>query len=148
MTRISRLEPTFVAAIATDIEAGVLYISTTYATTVHLCACGCGNKVVLPLSPAEWRLTWDGETVSLSASVGNWEYPCQSHYWIERNAVRWAKAWSTEQIEAGKRRDAEALERQFQITPTQPAQPSSGTALKPRHGLMARIWLILRRRGA
>ena len=66
----------------------------TYATTTHLCACGCGNKVVLPLSPADWQLYFDGERVSLTPSIGNWQFPCQSHYWIRRNGIFWADRWS------------------------------------------------------
>jgi hypothetical protein len=42
--------------------------------------CGCGKKVVLPLHPTHGKLTYDGETVSLSPSVGNWSFPCESHY--------------------------------------------------------------------
>ena len=53
-------------------------MSIPYATAVHLCACGCGNKVVTPFSPAEWQLTYDGDTVSLSPSIGNWQFPCKS----------------------------------------------------------------------
>jgi Family of unknown function (DUF6527) len=81
-----------------------------YTTTVHLCACGCGNEIVLPLSPAEWQLYFDGESVSLTPSVGNWEYPYRSHYWIKANKIRWATPWTDAQVAAGRRRDAEAVD--------------------------------------
>jgi len=67
--------------------------------------CGCGSEVVTPLSPAAWSLLFDGVSVSLHPSVGNWNLPCQSHYIIRRNQVLWAKKWSQRQIAAGRARD-------------------------------------------
>jgi Family of unknown function (DUF6527) len=61
-----------------------------YATVIHLCACGRGIKVVTPTSPPEWHLTWGGDAVSLYPSIGNWQFPCRSHYWIRRNRIIWA----------------------------------------------------------
>ncbi|MBT2530427.1 hypothetical protein J7E91_35070 [Streptomyces sp. ISL-99] len=100
--RTSRLTHEFVRYIPERLSPGVLYISTEYATAMHLCCCGCGSKVVTPLSPADWQLTFDGESISLHPSIGNWSYPCQSHYWIRRNAVRWAAHWKPEQIAAAR----------------------------------------------
>jgi hypothetical protein len=111
--RQTALEPEFVEFIPPALAEGKLYVSMTYATTVHLCACGCGNKVVLPLSPAEWQLLFDGESVSLNPSIGNWEFPCRSHSWIKRNEIKWAAAWSKKQIEAGRRRDLADLDTLF-----------------------------------
>ena len=85
--------PAFTEYIPPDLEAGILYISLTYATAVHLCPCGCARKVVTPLSPADWQFTFDG-TVSIRPSVGNWQYPCQSHYFIRSNQVVWAKRFT------------------------------------------------------
>jgi hypothetical protein len=82
-----------------------LYISIEYATATHRCPCGCGNRVVTPLSPADWELTFDGETVSLYPSLGNWSLQCQSHYWVRRNQIIWAAKWTGEEIEKGRMRD-------------------------------------------
>lgn len=101
------LETKFVEFIPSDLEEGMLYISVEYGTVVHRCACGCGHRVVTPLTPTDWKMTYDGETVSLNPSVGSWNLPCKSHYWIEENEVVWAKRWLSEQIEAG--RNAEKL---------------------------------------
>lgn len=79
----------FVEYIPDRPEPGVLYVSTSYATVVHRCACGCGNKVVTPLSPADWKLTFDGESITLYPSVGNYSYPCRSHYWIRGDLAQW-----------------------------------------------------------
>jgi hypothetical protein len=77
----------FVEYVPAKLAEGVLYISITYRTAVHRCACGCGNKVVTPISPADWQLLYDGDTVSLTPSIGNWGFPCRSHYWIRSNQV-------------------------------------------------------------
>ncbi len=93
MPRRSDLMHRFVATIPDTLEAGVLYVSIEYAIAVHSCACGCGQDVVTPLSPRDWSLTFDGETVSLSPSIGNWGFACRSHYWIRRGAVVWVPQW-------------------------------------------------------
>lgn len=103
MRRTLRSE--FVDLIPGTVDDGLLYISIKYATAVHKCCCGCGNQVVTPLSPMDWRLTFDGETVSLYPSIGNWNFSCQSHYWITRNQVTPAPRWSRMKIEAGREED-------------------------------------------
>ena len=103
---------------------------------VHLCACGCGTKVVTPLSPAHWRLTFDGDTVSLWPSIGNWQFPCSSHYWIRESAVAWAAPMSDVEIAAFRGEDARALQRYFAhrarggpvSTPNPAADPKSPQA--------------------
>lgn len=95
----------FVEYVPTELADGVLYISITYRTAVHGCACGCRNKVVTPISPADWQLFYDGDTVSLTPSIGNWGFPCRSHYWIDAGRIRWAGAWTSQQITAGRARD-------------------------------------------
>lgn len=95
----------FVSSIPDRLEEGVLYISLPYATAVHNCACGCRHEVVTPLSPTDWSMTFNGETVSLSPSIGNWSFPCRSHYWIEGGRVVWASTWSSTQIENGRTSD-------------------------------------------
>lgn len=67
------------------IEEGILYISLEYNTLTHLCACGCGSKVVISISPDSWKLTYDGESISVSPSFGNWNLTCRSHYIIRKN---------------------------------------------------------------
>ena len=134
--RVNSVEHEFVEFAPSELRQGVVYISIEYATVFHLCACGCGNKVVTPLSPAEWQLTFDGESVSLSPSIGNWEFPCQSHYWIRRNQIRWAGPWSAEKIEAGRRRDAQDLEECFG---SQANAESLSTQAVPKRRLLSRV---------
>lgn len=107
--RRRQLAPRFVDIVPERPDEGSLYISIEFGLAVHLCACGCGQKVVTPFSPAEWRLIYDGETVSLAPSVGNWSFDCQSHYWITGSRVKWAAAFSPERIARVRQRDASAL---------------------------------------
>src|SRR3546814_4876362 len=87
-----------VETIPTRLQAGELYISKRYRTSVHLCCCGCGLEVVAPLNPAKWQLTeYRDGSVSLFPSIGNWSFPCRSHYWIERSRVRWSHAMRSEE---------------------------------------------------
>ncbi len=115
----------FVCAIPEVLEERTVYVSIEFATAVHKCCCGCGREVVTPLSPMDWSLVFDGETVSLDPSVGNWNLPCRSHYWIRRNRVYWARGWSREQIEAGRTADARAKAEYYgpRATKTEPLGP-------------------------
>jgi len=103
VTRLERLDHRFVDRIPADLEPGVVYITIEYATAVHSCACGCRARVVTPFTPRHWELRFDGETVSLSPSIGNWSFACQSHYWIRWNRIEWAPRWSAAQIGRGQR---------------------------------------------
>ena len=102
--RINHLLPTFVGTIPPQLEEGHLYVSLRYRTVTHLCACGCGVEVNTPLHPTGWAITYDGVTVSLWPSVGNWSEECRSHYVIEKNVVRWSRSWSREEILGGRAR--------------------------------------------
>ena len=104
-----RLRHEFVDYIPEQLDDGVLYVSYRFGTVVHRCACGCGEEVVTPLGPAEWSLTYDGRTISLAPSIGNWSFGCRSHYWIDEGSVRWARGFSDDEVslvrqEARKRR--------------------------------------------
>jgi hypothetical protein len=141
MTKRQTIRHEFVEFIPAELEEGVLYVSIPYATTTHLCACGCGNKVVLPLHPTHWKLTFDGETVSMSPSVGNWSFDCDSHYWIERDHIRWASKWSKEKIEAGRAKDRER--REHYLHPTARPESRAIETAAPR-GRIAQLLLHLR----
>lgn len=104
--RHDELQHRFVEYIPEQLEEGMLYISIEYMTVTHLCCCGCGREVSTTLSPTDWRLIFDGRTVSLEPSIGSWTLPCRSHYFITRNRVIWARGWSAAEIESGRRYDA------------------------------------------
>src|SRR6266568_3425801 len=116
MTHQMTINHEFVDYIPDAIKEGTVYVCVPFATVVHRCCCGCGNEVVTPLSPTDWRLIFDGQSISLDPSVGNWSFPCQSHYWIRRNKVAWARRWSQKEIEAGRAHDHSAKESYFDST--------------------------------
>lgn len=95
----------FVEQMPADLRPDRLYISIRYRTTAHLCMCGCGEKVVNPIRPNRWSLTFDGKSVSLNPSVGNSGLPCNSHYWIEGGWVRMLAPMTYEQTTKAKGRD-------------------------------------------
>ncbi len=84
-------------------------------------------------------MTFDGETISLRPSIGNWTLKCRSHYVIDRGKVIEAGSWSDEQVEAERRRDR-AAKAQFYgkaqkvETPVQAAPPG------PTPSFWRRVW--------
>lgn len=88
--KVNTLEPVYVEFIPLNIEEGQLYISMRYGTAIHLCPCGCKNKVITPLNPSGWTMKFNGK-VSLSPSIGNFELECRSHYFIVDNNVESAQ---------------------------------------------------------
>ena len=90
-----------------------MYISIRYGTATHICPSGCGEIVVTPIKPTDWALIWNGESVSLYPSIGNWSLPCKSHYWIRANKIVWARKWDTSEIKLGREIDARNKARYF-----------------------------------
>lgn len=149
MMHHNRLIPCFVKSIPRELEPGVLYVSMEYGTVVHSCCCGCGLEIVTPLTPTDWKITFDGEAISLWPSVGNWNLPCRSHYVIKGNRVIEAGPWSKAQIDAERRRDKAAKAHYYSQTEL-PADPKK---LQPKPIMVpdattaepATIWAKIRR---
>lgn len=94
----------------TELEADTLYVSDEYCTTAHLCASGCGFKVVLPLGKGSWQLI-DDEHATLWPSI---HVPsCNSHYWIEHGDIRWARAMSEDYAKQYAERDQQAFNKEI-----------------------------------
>lgn len=108
MQRKETIRHEFVEYIPEHLVDGVLYISVAYNTVAHSCLCGCREQVITPLSPTDWKLIYDGKAVSLHPSIGSWNLPCRSHYWIRAGAVQWAESWSREQVAAEREFDRTA----------------------------------------
>lgn len=134
---IKRLTPQFVEHFPEKLEPGELYLAMEFATAAHLCACGCGNKVITPFSPTDWQMSFDGETVSLKPSIGNWALPCRSHYWVRSGHIEWATDMSQEAINASRKRDAQVKARRQAAMPggndknRQPLPTQAQTESKP-----------------
>jgi hypothetical protein len=113
MKRQTALAHEFVEYMPDQLKDGILYVSIPFATVAHKCCCGCGREVVTPLSPTDWKLIFDGQSVTLDPSIGNWSFPCKSHYWIRNGKVRWADMWTQEEIDAGRAADRMAKQKHF-----------------------------------
>ena len=91
--RLNELIPMYVDLMPAELDEGILYICKEYKTAIHLCACGCKEKVVTPFNrPIEWTLVDNDGLVSLSPSIGNWsnEKPkYHAHYFITNNKRIW-----------------------------------------------------------
>lgn len=84
------------------LEPGILYVAEEFGAAAHLCACGCGAKIRTPLGPTDWKFEETTSGPNLHPSVGNWQQPCQSHYWIYRGRVIAAPKWSRGEIASGR----------------------------------------------
>ncbi|MBK8484750.1 MAG: hypothetical protein IPL31_10520 [Saprospiraceae bacterium] len=104
MTRINLLK---VKYLPTILEPGVLYVSEEFEVAGHLCPCGCDNKIITPLGPTDWTFTAFNNKPTLYPSIGNWQIPCRSHYWISKGEIKWSYQWTEEQIFAGRQAEEE-----------------------------------------
>jgi hypothetical protein len=113
------------------LSAGILYVSDVYQVAGHLCCCGCGNKVITPLGPAEWSVTEQNGKPSMWPSIGNWQLPCRSHYVIAAGQIKWHEQWSEAMVVAG--RQAEEQRRHTYYAERE-----------QERGLWRRIWRFVR----
>ena len=135
----------FVEFIPDQLEPWTVCVSIRFATATHLCVCGCGNKVVTPIRPTDWTLIFDGKTVSLDPSIGNWSFPCQSHYWIRNNKVKWAPKWSRKQIERVRVRDEMARQQYYGGRDESIAATDINSAAPPTETPRGSLWKRFKR---
>ncbi|MCU1699153.1 MAG: hypothetical protein JWR34_5216 [Mycobacterium sp.] len=109
MSRTPHYAAGFVESFPTPMKPDILYISRKHSTAGHLCPCGCGREVVTKLSPARWRITFDGE-VSLWPSVAAAGLACNSHYFITRGEVDWRHNLTPAQAEQAREADRRAVD--------------------------------------
>jgi hypothetical protein len=97
MSRVTDVRYEFVDSAPEKLQPATLYVSVKYRAIVHLCLCGCNEKVLLNLDPSPdcWSFTFDGKSISIHDSVGNVGLPCRSHYIVNRNRVLWLRQLST-----------------------------------------------------
>jgi hypothetical protein len=110
----------------------LLYVSSQYAVAGHLCACGCGNKVITPLGPAEWTFSERNGRPTLHPSIGNWQLPCRSHYVINDGRIQWAGQWSDVQVAAGRLAEQQRREAYY-------------ASLDRERGFWFRLWKLARK---
>jgi hypothetical protein len=103
MQKLTKIKLLKVHYVPKALESGILYVSEEFGACLHLCACGCGTKVSTPIGPTDWALEETQAGPTLAPSVGNWQFPCKSHYYIRGGQIVWAGAWTPEQIKSGRR---------------------------------------------
>lgn len=139
------LKHSFVKSFPECLQPGVLYISMEYASASHLCCCGCGEEVVTPFAPTEWKMAFDGESVSLWPSIGNWNLPCRSHYIIRDGRAIEASPWSDHQVSCEKDRDrrvkGEYFNRRLQELPISPVEEAAELPVKRKWFSSAIRWI-------
>ena len=93
------IDPVYVEYMPDVLEGGKLYTSKKYSIAIHSCPCGCGNRVVTPLDEIVtefgktvtempkngWILTEKRNRITITPSIGNYGFPCKSHYIITNN---------------------------------------------------------------
>ena len=93
MTNMKELQTVFLETLPEKLEEGKLYISETFGVSKHLCPCGCKSLVVLPFNtfPDQklhgWLMLRTQDKVTFRPSVGNYQLPCKSHYYITFNKI-------------------------------------------------------------
>jgi hypothetical protein len=126
----------FVEAIPNELEAGVIYISGSRRTATHLCVCGCGNEVTTPISPTDWQLKFNGESISLTPSIGLWEFKCRSHYWIIKNQIRHSGSWNDREVQQGREREKQRrvsfYNKEVALNNNTPVAPEMKESLRPK----------------
>lgn len=70
-----------------EMEQGKIYISHEFNIASHRCLCGCGLETVTPLNESGWTLTDRDGKITMSPSIGNFQYPCKSHYIITKGVA-------------------------------------------------------------
>src|SRR3954463_1662045 len=86
-----------------ELEEGVLYLSEEFGVAAHLCPCGCKTKIVTPIGPVDWSFSEIKGKPTLHPSIGNWQLPCRSHYWIIKGVIKWSYPWTEEEVETGRK---------------------------------------------
>jgi hypothetical protein len=124
MTRVGSLTVQEVRTIPSGLADGVLYVSREFDTAAH--RCGCGREVVTPLGPTDWKLSGTGPAPSMGPSIGNWSFPCRSHYIIRNGQVVWADSWSMAQIAKGRAADMRRKDAFFAERQASPVKPRRG----------------------
>jgi hypothetical protein len=145
-----------VAALPEALRPSVLYVTADGDVAGHLCACGCGREVITPLSPTDWSIDFGQQGATLMPSIGNWAFPCRSHYFIENGAVWWAGDMSNRAIALGRHRDKASKQRYYerqQQVPTADPPPATEAASPPptvdvparKISVFAQFWAWCRR---
>jgi len=114
---ISKIKLVHVQFMPNELEPEILYVSKEYGVAGHLCPCGCNSKIITPLDPTEWKFIEKNNKPTLYPSIGNWQLPCRSHYWIQNGKIEWSYQWTEKEIEDGRRLEDEQRQAYYNKLP-------------------------------
>ncbi|WP_412464199.1 DUF6527 family protein [Flavobacterium mekongense] len=63
------------------LEFGKMYYSPEYKGASHLCLCGCGTEVYIPIKQGEWSIDNTNNKLTVKPSLAH-RFDCKSHYII------------------------------------------------------------------
>ena len=86
----------------TLLQSEVVYINEEFEIATLLCPCGCNHKIVL-LCPDGHLVINDGGFATVKPSIGVWDAPCRSHFFLNSGTVDWCNSWSEERIKSSMR---------------------------------------------
>lgn len=70
-----------------NMDEGTIYLTFALDWTGHLCPCGCGRQMIIPLDDMRKVTIHDDGTVTFFPSFKN--YKCWSQYVIDHGEVSW-----------------------------------------------------------
>lgn len=76
-----------------EMEPGVVFHSEEFELAGLLCACGCGHRITL-LVPDSHQVFDQGGWATVRPSIGVFDAPCRSHFFIRGGQVDWMPAFS------------------------------------------------------
>ncbi len=76
-----------------EMEPGVVFHSEEFELAGLLCACGCGHRITL-LVPDSHQVFDQGGWATVRPSIGVFDAPCRSHFFIRSGQVDWMPAFS------------------------------------------------------
>lgn len=144
MTQL-RFRHEIVDSIPETLQSHTLYVTADGDVAGHLCACGCGREVITPLSPTDWSVTFGRHGASLSPSIGNWAFPCRSHYFIWGGAVVWARDMSEAAIAEGRCLDKARKQNYYEQLGGVPPTPPKLTPTMANQSLLDRLLKLCKR---
>lgn len=139
-----RFQLRIVDALPEPLQDGVLYVTREQDLAAHLCACGCAQEVITPLSPTDWKFALHKDGASLLPSIGNWAFACRSHYFIRCGRVVWAGDMSDGAIRRGREFDRARKDRYYEgQASSHSVLPSAAPPLdhEPSRWSRLRAWL-------
>lgn len=79
------------------LQEGIVYHTEEFELAGLLCACGCGHRITL-LVPDSHRVSDERGYATIWPSIGVFDAPCKSHYFINAGEIQWRPAFSASQV--------------------------------------------------